>query len=175
MADNPDLSELYIIPANDYYYNIYDYGTVPPLAYQDVTVFIDNRSFDHYEWAASYNQADENGFVILNGEILVKYIGKDKDVVIPEGVKVILSNAFNNSLIEKLTLPSSMIALNDKALYGAVFLKSLIYPQSMSLVFIGSYAFDRTLLRLVDLPSATLVDNEAYNIYIKTPYEHYDD
>ena len=175
LAENPDIDELYILPANDYYYDIYVFDTIPPLAYQDVTVFIDNRSLDFYEWAVNQNQADENGFVIINGEILVKYIGKDKNIVIPEGVKIILGQTFNNSLVESLTLPSSLIALNDDALYGAVFLKELIYPETMSLEFIGSYAFNYTLLRYVDLPTAIVTDNDAYTNYIQTPFEHWND
>ena len=62
-----------------------------------------------------YKLADNQGMIIIN-KILFKFFGKDKNVVVPEGVEEIFSLAFDeNRFIQKIILPHSLLRIG----YGA--------------------------------------------------------
>ena len=69
--------------------------------------------------------ADEKGFVIVNN-ILFRYMGNDKDVVIPDGVKFIDKGALERSKsIESIVIPSSVEKIGSSAFYGCRKLSSV--------------------------------------------------
>lgn len=59
-------------------------------------------------------EADKDGFVIDEAEVLTKYTGTATEVVIPDGVIAIGKDAFSNcSNIKKVTIPASVISILD--------------------------------------------------------------
>lgn len=61
------------------------------------------------------NEPDEDGFVIKD-DVLVGYVGNDCEVVIPEGVKSIRTDAFNaNFNVYKITLPTTLESIEENA------------------------------------------------------------
>ena len=59
-------------------------------------------------------EADKDGFVIDETEVLTKYTGTATEVVIPDGVIAIGKDAFSNcSNIKKVTIPASVISILD--------------------------------------------------------------
>ncbi len=65
------------------------------------------------------------GFEIADN-VLLKYKGKSKDVIIPEGVKKIGVKAFyNKKYVETITLPSTLTSIANKAIERCANLKSI--------------------------------------------------
>lgn len=62
----------------------------------------------------------DNEFVMnADKTIVYSYVGDAEEVVVPEGVVFIAPNAFlNNQTMKKVTLPTTIKAIGDKAFYG---------------------------------------------------------
>ncbi|KQM09843.1 hypothetical protein AOA81_06270 [Methanomassiliicoccales archaeon RumEn M2] len=72
-----------------------------------------------------------NGFVVKNGELL-KYIGKEKDVRIPDGITRIGSGAFWNNLnLESVFIPESVTCICGDAFVYCENLKRANIPESV--------------------------------------------
>jgi hypothetical protein len=76
---------------------------------------------------------------LIDGDTLLLYVGKDKDVTIPEGVRVIAGAAFYKSNVQKLTLPSTLITVGDSAFAKMKKLTAVNLPASCA--YVGSSAF----------------------------------
>ena len=81
---------------------------------------------------------DANGFVVVSG-ILCDYFGTADKVVIPDGVKEIEHNCFNNEKMTELILPNSLIKIGEGAFQNCTNLKKVEIPDSVS--EIGRSAF----------------------------------
>lgn len=68
--------------------------------------------------------------MIIIGKVLLKYSGNDKELVINEGINMIGINSFSSDLLEKITLPSSLEAIGDKAFINCKNLKTVIFNSS---------------------------------------------
>ena len=80
---------------------------------------------DHVAFYDCASLADEKGFVIVN-TILFRYMGTDKDVVIPDGVTAIDDGAFErNKVLESITVPNSVTRIGNGAFYGCRKLSSV--------------------------------------------------
>lgn len=103
-------------------------------------------------------------FVILGDGELVAYNGRDKDVVVPEGVKSIV-DAFSGKPIESVTLPSTLRGIDDYAFSYATALESVRFSAGCAPTSVGSYAFSGcTALRTVELPSSvTRIGDYAFS------------
>ncbi len=60
-------------------------------------------AFDQTAWLNGWTE----GFLVVGDGILLRYVGTDKAVTVPDGVKY-LSNAFDSSSVVTLTLPDSV-------------------------------------------------------------------
>lgn len=70
--------------------------------------------------------ADENGFEIDENGVLTGYSGSGGDVVIPENVTSIGSNAFSGcTKLKSLTLPSKVKSIGSNAFYSCKNLKKM--------------------------------------------------
>ena len=85
-------------------------------------------------------QTDENGFTVIGG-VLVQYLGDETEVVVPETVRVIGSEAFSlkRNKITSVTLPDTVTSIQTKAFYQLNMLLSVNIPASVT--FIGAEAF----------------------------------
>jgi formylglycine-generating enzyme required for sulfatase activity len=95
----------------------------------------------------------EEGLWVQNGWVL-GYIGTaPAELEIPEGVKGIAAYAFEDQyLLEKVTLPSTLVSIEKEAFRRCTNLESVDLPEGV--VFIGDGAFqDCTYVKEVSLPS----------------------
>ena len=85
--------------------------------------------------------ASVSDFTIENG-VLTAYKGESKNVVIPDGVKVIGdgSPVFGNT-VESVTIPTSATEIAEMAFYGCSALKSVTFAEESQLKKIGESAF----------------------------------
>ena len=85
------------------------------------------------------NNKKEDVFLINDG-VLEKYIGESKSVIIPTSVKIIGNNAFKNTvLLENVTIPDSVIRIENGAFSENRHLKSVVLPAGLE--YIGDEAF----------------------------------
>ena len=91
-----------------------------------------------------------NGFLIENG-VLIKYVGKSLDVIIPENVAVIGEKAFSGCGIESIILPCGLKEIRKKAFARCKMLTRIAFSDSIE--YIGECAFEHcTALAEITLP-----------------------
>ena len=100
---------------------------------------IGSRAFDDTPWLK--NQQNKNPLVIVNN-ILVTAQTATGDVIIPDGVKIILESAFSDCTnVTSISIPDSVKEIKDQVFYGCTSLTSIILPDSVT--FLGGYAFNK--------------------------------
>lgn len=83
--------------------------------------------------------ADEDGFVIFD-HILYGYYGQATDVIVPDGVKKIGSQAFAcNNEIEKIVIPDSVEVIEGRAFFACGNLLEIVMPKTLK--YLGEEAF----------------------------------
>ena len=118
-------------------------------------------------WGAKvrYNKV-ENGFAYNDNEKtqLVKYIGNDSEIVIPDSVTSIGNNAFSNCIgLTSITIPDSVTNIGNSAFSGCTGLTSITIPDSVT--NIGNSAFSGcTGLTSITIPeSVTNIGSSAFS------------
>lgn len=81
---------------------------------------IDMDALLNTPWLA--NQTNE--FVIL-GSVLIKYLGEDSEVIVPEGIIQIGHNSFSSSNIRSIVLPESITSIGKNAFINCEALESI--------------------------------------------------
>ncbi len=98
------------------------------------------------------------------GIVLTKYIGNDKEVVVPseiagKAVVKIKGTFFDNKTIEKVVLPNGITEIGEHTFYGCTNLKTVILPDSVETI--DNYAFASCGLREIVLPVNTHYINKG--------------
>lgn len=98
-------------------------------------------------------EKEDKEFEIKKG-ILIKYLGTDDHVLVPDDVISIGDGAFKNSKsIISITLPESVTSIGHYAFSGCKKLTSIEIPESV--ISIGDYAFNGCKrLPSIDIPEA---------------------
>ncbi len=107
-----------------------------------------------------YNiEEGKNPFCLLNGDKLVKYIGRERKVVIPNGVKSIKARVFADAYtVEEIVFPEGIQTIGDKCFCGCSNLKSIKLPGSVKKI--GSDAFmDCKALESIVLPASACAED----------------
>lgn len=105
----------------DYTGNRYDYG-----------IFENDYRLDNYNLYNKENILCDKEFIV-EGDKLISYKGKDKRVVIPEGIKELESCCFwDNQIIEEVILPESLINLGGDTFYNCKNLKKIKITKNVS-------------------------------------------
>ena len=85
------------------------------IALPDSLTSLGADAFLDTDWE-SQQQGNASEWVICGDGILLSYLGKDNNVSVPDGVKVIAGGAFSqNESIRLLELPSTLLAISDHA------------------------------------------------------------
>lgn len=106
----------------------------------------------------------DNMYISKDG-ILIRYVGNEKEVVIPDSVKVIAENAFESDyfyadkVLEKVTIPEGVIKIDDKAFAYRKGLKEANLPKSLE--YIGEGIFYENSVEKLVVPSGIKVIEEA--------------
>jgi len=78
----------------------------------------------------------------ITGGVLEKYYGCEKNIVIPDGVKVIGGSCFLEcNFIESVTISESVVEIGESAFSGCENLKQIIFAPNGKLEIIGEDAF----------------------------------
>ena len=89
--------------------------------YIEKNKFINNSSLDaeaNNYWGCSLLDSREDGFCICNG-VLLKYVGSEIEIIIPDSVTAIGDNAFSSCFgLASVTIPNSITSIGQKAFIG---------------------------------------------------------
>lgn len=96
-----------------------------------------------------YNFINDDGLIYL-GQVLFKYEGTKKNVVIPEGIVRIHHEAFLGTEIESVTFPKSLQIIGSDVFGNCRNLKELVFPESVKRI--GSHVFSGCKLERVVFP-----------------------
>jgi hypothetical protein len=91
---------------------------------------------------------------------LVKYLGKDEVVTIPDGVTIIGCNAFEkNTTIQKVVFPETLEIIEEKAFLKCTNLSVAVFPQNLKKI--GGSAFKETALEELVIPAGVEIIEKA--------------
>lgn len=163
---------------------------------------VEPKAFEHSLWVDSFltggtddneNDSAAAGDFLVTGGVLVAYRGDASQVTIPEGVRVIAGEVFqNHTEIEKVVLPDSLLVIGEGAFQDCTGLKDIVIGKNVaeikdraflgntvaeitlpvSVKKVGLQAFGNTILayggpeaEYTYENSATKLSNEAYRVY----------
>lgn len=86
----------------------------------------------------------------MSGTILLKYLGAESRVVVPEGITVIAEEAFaGNETIDRVLLPDSIQEIGEGAFRNCLLLQTISFPQGIKRIGKGAFENCVKLLRAV--------------------------
>lgn len=100
---------------------------------------------------------------IIEGRTLVRYIGSDRDIVLPDGLTEIADNTFSGRDITSIVIPEGVTEIGRRAFENCYSLKTVSLPSTIK--SIGGYAFvDCHKLRSINLgPKLTGIDGSVFS------------
>ena len=96
-----------------------------------------------------YNFINKDGLIYL-GQVLFKYEGTKKDVIIPEGITRIHHGAFAGTEITSVTFPKSLQIVGSDVFVNCKNLKELVFPENVKQI--GGHVFSGCKLERVVFP-----------------------
>ena len=99
---------------------------------------------------------------IIEGEMLIKYTGRDSYVVVPDGVKVIGPDAFYGCFgLSRVVLPDSVI-IHDMAFFACTGLKHIHVPESVGVIGYNAFFHCEALKEIILPKSLEMIVNGAF-------------
>lgn len=101
----------------------------------DTVMCVEPKAFSHTMWVDDFLKGEsasaEDDFLITGG-VLVAYRGNAADVTVPEGVRVIAGEVFqNHTEIESITLPDSLLVVGEGAFEGCSNLSHIVLGKNV--------------------------------------------
>ncbi|NGM17547.1 leucine-rich repeat protein [Eggerthellaceae bacterium zg-893] len=100
---------------------------------------------------------------VIRGGVLEKYNGSERVVHIPDGVVSIRGNAFAGLAVEEVSLPSSLIEINEGAFRGCNMLKKIVVPNSVTRILDDAFRGCCLLKEIVLPDSVTHIGSRAFS------------
>jgi hypothetical protein len=102
----------------------------------------------------------------LKGTVLVKYTGKEENVVIPGGLGIteIGKKAFEDTKVKSITIPQGVTRIGNSAFIGCIALSSIRIPDSVTSIENGSFTVCNSLTSISIPAGVTSIGEAAFNI-----------
>ena len=125
-------------------------------------VFENDQRQEQYH-LSNPQQIDNKDFVI-EGTTVLKYIGNDKKVIIPEGITNLSSCLFwDNQNIEEVVLPESLIGISGDTFYNCFNLRKISIPHNVKYMGNNPFAGCSNLDLINESPYFHYIDGVLYN------------
>ena len=99
----------------------------------------------------------------ISGTILLKYLGSESRVAVPEGITVIAEEAFaGNEAVDRVILPDSLLEIGAGAFRGCLLLQTIEFPEHVSRIGAGAFENCVKLIRAVLPPRLSQVEQGAF-------------
>ena len=93
---------------------------------------------------------------VVQGRKLVEYKGKEKEVVVPEGIEIIGGSAFrSNKTIERVVLPEGVREIGSQAFGFCKKLRHIVLPDSLEKI--EDDAFCKSSIVTIKIPDGVIV------------------
>jgi hypothetical protein len=107
------------IYGNYYLTEVYNYSSI---LNENLQIYAANAFFKIYteDYESGLTKHENGCITYFDGDknYLLRYVGKNSEVVIPDGVNVICKYAFQNCDVKKVTIASSVEKIEKRAFYG---------------------------------------------------------
>ena len=124
-----------------------DYITIPKTVKK-----IEPKVFKFTKWMNDFESGAGDGDFLVSGDSLIAYRGNSAEVEIPDGIRLIASQAFaDHPEIESVTFPESVEYIGEEAFYNCTSLAS-INLENTKLIAAEDRAFYNTALKNASLP-----------------------
>lgn len=137
----------YIIKDNILWFNIYS-------------------AFEFFYDGISLNE-DKEAYYSNDGSVLVKYVGSGSTYNVKEGTSVIGSNAFEETSIQSVHIPETVIEIRAGAFWRCLNLTEINFPSSLARI--GSFALGSTSIKEVTIPSG--ITNIGQDVFMSSQIE----
>lgn len=99
----------------------------------------------------------------ISGTVLLKYLGAESRVVVPEGITVIAPEAFaGNEAMDRVILPESLREIGREAFRDCLLLQTAVFPQNLQRIGAGAFENCVKLLRVLLPPGVHRVGARAF-------------
>ncbi len=116
----------------------------------DTITNVEPKAFLYTEWAESFLESGNEDYLI-SGDILVAYRGTGDIVEIPDGVRMIVAEAFaNHTEIERVIMPDELLIIGEGAFEGCSNLSKVLWGKNVEAI--KDRAFAGCDLKKVKLP-----------------------
>lgn len=122
----------------------------------DTVMCVEPKAFSHTMWADDFleggSESSADDFLVTGG-VLAAYRGNAAEVTVPEGVRVIAGEVFqNHTEIESITLPDSLLVVGEGAFEGCSNLSRIVLGKNVE--EIKDRAFLGNTMSEVSVPSS---------------------
>ena len=84
----------------------------------------------------------------ISSTILLKYLGEESRVIVPNGITRIAEEAFaGNEAVDRVILPESVQEIGAEAFRDCLVLQSIIFPEGLCTIGAGAFAHCVKLIR----------------------------
>lgn len=120
----------------------------------DTVMCVEPKAFSYTLWVENFlHGTEEQRDFLIEGGVLVAYRGTSAEVKVPESVRVIAAEAFqNHSEIESVSLPDSLLTVGEGAFEGCSSLSRITFGKKLE--EIKDRAFKGTALTEISVPSS---------------------
>lgn len=128
----------------------------------DLGIFENDRKLDKYE-LSNHQNIESNDFIIKSG-IVIKYIGKNEIVIIPEGIRELAPCLFwDNQFVKEIKLPNSLVNISGDTFYNCTNLEKVTIPVNVKFMGNNPFAGCPKLNLINESPYFNLIDGVLYN------------
>ena len=95
--------------------------------------------FKYLKGKTDKSMGNYDGFAVVQNTVL-RYVGTDKNPVVPDGIKAINASAFRYCDIDTVTLPSSLETIGEAAFHMST-IKSVVIPKNVKKIGDNAFAW----------------------------------
>lgn len=105
----------------------YHCNSLSEVTIPDSVTEIEAYAFANTPYLQNFYEQSQSPYLIVGDFILLAYKGSDTNLILPEGIKRIAPGCFrDNSVLESVTLPSTLEVVGEEAFSGCTHLKSVM-------------------------------------------------
>lgn len=122
----------------------------------ETVMCVEPKAFSHTLWVKSFQEGERGageGDFLITGGVLAAYRGNAAEVTVPEGVRVIAGEVFqNHTEIKQVTLPDTLEVIGEAAFDGCTSLEQLVLGTGVKEV--KDRAFLGNVMEEISLPAS---------------------
>ncbi len=158
-CENEEHATTVLNDLNALFAGVFDYVRIP----NTFIIAMESYSLEHI-FSGNIVKTD-NAYYSGDYKRLIKYVGEEDDIIIPDGVEAIGQSAFSGQAISAVYIPASVRIIEDYAFDQCISLQTVTFAENSQLKVIGSGAFSHNIyLTSMILPSSlTQIRAYAFN------------